>query len=140
MFLHCDPTGPQLSPGSMSPTGYPRSQLNWPESQRDRDDKGGERLFMCVCWSGASVITEMTTQVSSMCDKQALIMCTVCTYRKQESVFKVGELPVTFFAAVQPILLVYDLLVAVCRWTGLVQTILLTSVQQCCHTAEIVRL
>lgn len=67
-------------------------------------------------------------------------MCTVCTYRKQESVFKVGELPVTLFAAVQPILLVYDLLVAVCSWTGLVQTILLTSVQQCCHTAEIVRL
>lgn len=50
-FLHCDPAGPQLSPGSMSPTGYPRSQLSWPESKTDRDDEGGETLFMCACWS-----------------------------------------------------------------------------------------
>lgn len=103
----------------------------------------GVRHYSCVhvgvC---VSVITEVTIflKVSGMCDKQALIMCTVCTYRKKESVFKVGELSVTLFTAVQSVLLVYDLLVAVCRWTGLVETILLTSVQQCRHAAKIVRL
>lgn len=74
-----------------------------------------------------------------MCDKQVLIMCAGRTYREKKSVFKVGEVSVALFAAVHPVLLVYDLLVAVCRWTGLVQTIF-TSVHQCRHAAEIVRL
>lgn len=38
---------------------------------------------------------------------------TLWTYRKQQSVFKVGEVLVTLFAAEPPIELIYDLLVAV---------------------------
>lgn len=38
VFLHCDPAGPQLSPGSTSPTGYPQSQPSWPET--DKEDEG----------------------------------------------------------------------------------------------------
>lgn len=96
----------------------------------------GGRDIICI-----SVMTDVTIFliISSVCDKQVLIMSTGCTYREQKSVFKVGEVSVALFTAVHPILLVYDLLVAVCRWTGLVQTIL-TSVQQCSHTAKIVRL
>lgn len=50
VFLHCDLTGLQLSPGSMSPTGYPRSLLSWPGSQTDREDEGGrEIIHVCMC-------------------------------------------------------------------------------------------
>lgn len=62
------------------------------------------------------------------------------THKKQESVFKVGEVLVTLFAAEPPIVLIYDLLVAVWRRTCPVQTIVLLSVQQRRHTAKVVRL
>lgn len=67
-------------------------------------------------------------------------MCNKYTYRKQESVLEVWELPVALLAAVQPVVLIDDFLVAVCRWTGLVETCLLAGVQQRRYAAKIVRL
>lgn len=67
-------------------------------------------------------------------------MRTVCTHGEQESVFEVGELSVALLAAVESVLLVDYLLVAVCGRTRLVQTILLTDVQHRCQAGEIVRL
>lgn len=52
VFLHCDLAEPQLSPGSTSPTGYPRSQPSWPETDKQRWWRGAnEGLIMseCVC-------------------------------------------------------------------------------------------
>ncbi len=81
VFLHCDLTGPQLSPGSMSPTGYPRSLLSWPESQTDRDDEGA-RDYSCVYdWVRVCAITEVKHCIY---DKQAVMMCTVCTLHLQK--------------------------------------------------------
>ena len=77
---------------------------------------------------------------SCICIKQALMMCTVCTYREQESVFEVWVLSVTLLAAVQSVVLVYNFLVAVCRRTGRVQTVLLSSVHHRRYAAEILRL
>ncbi len=142
VFLHCDPTGPQLSPGNTSPTGYPHSLLSWPERKTDRWWRGGVGLFLracssvCTCDHRSDNITPSQRHVW----QEALTICTVCTYREEESVFEVGELSVTLLAAVQSIMLVYDLLVAVCSRTGLVQTTLLTNVQHRRHAAEIVRL
>lgn len=68
------------------------------------------------------------------------MMCTVCTYREQESVFEVWVLSVTLLAAVQSVVLVYNFLVAVCRRTGRVQTVLLSSVHHRRYAAEILRL
>lgn len=68
------------------------------------------------------------------------MMCTVCAYREQESVFEVWVLSVALLAAVQSVVLVYHFLVAVCRWTGRVQTVLLPSVDHRRYTAEILRL
>lgn len=62
------------------------------------------------------------------------------TYREQESVLEVGKLSVALLAAVQPVVLVDDLLVAVARWTGHVQTRLLADVEQRCHAAEVLGL
>lgn len=67
-------------------------------------------------------------------------MCNKYTYRKHESVLEVGELPVALLAAVQPVVLIDDLLVAVCRWTGLVETCFLAGVQHRRHAAKIIRL
>lgn len=67
-------------------------------------------------------------------------MCNKCTYKEQESVLKVGELLVAFLAAVQPVVLIDDFLVAVCSWTGLVQTCLLAGIHHRRHAAKIVRL
>lgn len=68
------------------------------------------------------------------------MMCTVCAYREQESVFEVWVLSVALLAAVQSVVLVDHFLVAVCRWTGRVQTVLLPSVDHRRYTAEILRL
>lgn len=62
------------------------------------------------------------------------------TYGEQESVLEVGELSVALLAAVQPIVLVDNLLVAVARRTSRVQTRLLADVDQRRHTAEVVGL
>lgn len=64
----------------------------------------------------------------------------VWTYGQEESVLEVGEVSVALLAAVAPVPLVYDLLVAVCSGTGLVQTVLLTHVHDCGHAAEVVGL
>lgn len=61
-------------------------------------------------------------------------------YGEQESVLEVGELSVALLAAVQPVVLVDDFLVAVARRTGLVQTCLLADVEQRRHAAEVVGL
>lgn len=65
---------------------------------------------------------------------------TAGTYIEQKSVLEVGVVSVTFFTAVQAVVLVSDLLVAVCRRTTRVQTVLLTNVNHCGHAAEVSRL
>lgn len=73
-------------------------------------------------------------------DRQWLQRISSRTYREQESVLEVGELFVALLAAVQPVVLVDNLLVAVARRTGHVQTRLLADVDQRRHTAEVVGL
>lgn len=58
VFLHYDPAGPQLSPGSTSPTGYPRSQPSWPGTDRQRRWRGANKGLIM----SARVIT--STQVN----------------------------------------------------------------------------
>lgn len=62
------------------------------------------------------------------------------TYGEQESVVEVRELFVALLAAVQPVVLVDYLLVAVARRTGHVQTRLLADVDERRHAAEVVGL
>lgn len=62
------------------------------------------------------------------------------TYREQESVLEVGEVSVAFLAAVLPVVLVNNLLVAVARRTGHVQTRLPANVDHRRHAAEVVGL
>lgn len=58
VFLHYDPAGPRLSPGSTSPTGYPQSQPSWPETDGQRRWKGANKGIIV----SARVITN--TQVN----------------------------------------------------------------------------
>lgn len=109
------------------------AKLAW-ELHRQRWQRDN-RLFLSVCMCDYFSVSS-TVCGKCVCEWQSI--CASHTYRKYKSVFKVGELSVTPFAAVLPVLLVYDFLVAICRWTGLIQTILLPSVYHCCHTAEIV--
>lgn len=48
--MHCDLTGPQLSPGSMSPTGYPQSLPSWPKTDRYTGKSCGQEIhFQSDC-------------------------------------------------------------------------------------------
>lgn len=81
---------------------------------------------MCVEWSLCNPV-HLNVFLKARHERETLNI--PWTYRKQESVFKVGEFSVTLFTAVPAVVLVQDLLVTVYRRTCPVQASVLPRVQ-----------